>query len=54
MRTPFEFTYQGKTYRSRRELARAAGIPEHTFCNRLRAGWPIRSAIETPLGQGRE
>ncbi len=43
--------YKGKSY-SCSEAAREFGIKQHTLAKRLRDGWPVDEAIETPLQPG--
>jgi len=38
--------YKGKEYNSKKALAKAYGINEKKFCERLRVGWSIEQALE--------
>jgi hypothetical protein len=41
--------YKGKLYGAS-ELARMAGISQPAFSDRMRRGWTIEEAVETPKG----
>lgn len=43
-----KYTYRGKQYSSR-ELAQKAGISMAAFHSRLKHGWTVEEAVETPM-----
>ncbi|WP_321022853.1 hypothetical protein [Enterocloster bolteae] len=43
--------YKGKQYASRRALCQEYGISTPMLINRIKSGWSLEEALETPVGE---